>query len=199
MRKGAGIAGPFLCSPAWQVSAKLQFWPCAQKLDRTSMAPISGALPMARLDLNDIPEHQGSTYPKPFDREVGHRIRQRLGDAGGLTQFGVNLMQLPPTSAWSAQRHWHSAEDEFVYVVAGEVVLVTDKGEEVMRVGDCAAFPANTPNGHHLINKSGSMAVYLEVGSRIASDRVVYPDIDLVFDSNADGYAHKDGTPYPST
>ena len=153
---------------------------------------------MSKLDLNGIPEHQGSTYPKPFDREVGHRIRQRLGDAGGLTQFGVNLMQLPP-GAWSAQRHWHSAEDEFVYVVAGEVVLVTDNGEEVMRVGDCAAFPANTPNGHHLINKSGSMAVYLEVGSRIASDRVVYPDIDLVFDSNADGYAHKDGTPYPST
>lgn len=152
---------------------------------------------MSKINLHDVPEHRGSTYPDPFGREVATRIRQRLGDAGGLTQFGVNLMHLPP-GAWSAQRHWHSAEDEFVYVVSGEVVLVTDSGEEVMAAGDCAAFPANTPNGHHIINKSGSVAVYLEVGSRVASDRVVYPDIDLVFDATVDGYAHKDGTPYPS-
>lgn len=152
---------------------------------------------MPKLDLNAIPEHKGSAYPDPFGREVGERIRQRLGDAGGLTQFGVNLMQLPP-GAWSAQRHWHSAEDEFVYVLSGEVVLVTDNGEEVLGPGDCAAFPANTPNAHHIVNKGGSVARYLEVGSRIASDRVVYPDIDLVFDATVDGYAHKDGTPYPS-
>lgn len=152
---------------------------------------------MSKLDLHAIPEHPGSTYPDPFRRDVSARIRQRLGDAGGLTQFGVNRMQLPP-GAWSAQRHWHSAEDEFVYVVSGEVVLVTDHGEQTMGPGDCAAFPANVPNGHHLINKSASTAVYLEVGSRIASDRVVYPDVDLVFDPDVGGYAHADGRPYPT-
>lgn len=152
---------------------------------------------MPKLDLNDIPERQGSNYPHPFDLEVGKRIRQRLGDAGGLNQFGVNRLQLLPGS-WSGQRHWHSAEDEFVYVIAGEVVLITDSGEEVMRTGDCAAFPANTPNGHHIVNRSESVAVCLEVGSRNSSDRVVYSDIDLVFDPIIDDYTHKDGAPYPA-
>jgi uncharacterized cupin superfamily protein len=152
---------------------------------------------MPKLNLNDIAELRGSDYPDPFDRDVGKRIRQRLGDAGALTQFGVNLVQLPP-GAWSGQRHWHSAEDEFVYLISGELVLITDHGEEVMRAGDCVAFPANTSNGHHLINKSASAALCLEVGSRIASDRVVYSDIDMVFDPDIDGYAHKDGRPYPS-
>jgi uncharacterized cupin superfamily protein len=151
---------------------------------------------MSILDLHGIPEREGSDYPAPFDREVGRRRRQRLGDAGGLTQFGVNRLQLPPGS-WSGQRHWHSAEDEFVYVVAGEVVLITDDGEQVMRAGDCAAFPANMPNGHHIINKSESCAVLLEVGSRAGHDRVIYSDIDLVFEAQIDGYVHNDGTPYP--
>lgn len=152
---------------------------------------------MPKLDLNSIPERKGSNYPAPFDREVGERIRQRLGDAGGLSQFGVNLLQLPPGS-WSGHRHWHSAEDEFVYLVSGELVLITDQGEQLMRAGDCAAFPANTPNGHQLVNRSPSMAVCLEVGSRAASDRVVYSDIDMVFDPAVDWYTRKDGTPYPS-
>lgn len=152
---------------------------------------------MPKLDLPSIPKRQGSGYPEPFDKEPASRIRQRLGDGGGLTQFGVNLMQLPPGS-WSSQRHWHSEEDEFVYVVSGEVVLITDNGEEVMRAGDCAAFPRNSPNGHHLINKSGTTAVCLEVGTRTADDITVYPDIDMVFDSTIDWYAHKDGTPYPT-
>jgi uncharacterized cupin superfamily protein len=151
---------------------------------------------MSKLDLNDIPLHRNSNYPPPFDRQVGERIRQRLGEAGGLTQFGVNLSQLLP-GAWSGQRHWHSAEDEFVYLISGELVLVTDAGEQVMRAGDCAAFPANTPNGHQLVNRSDTVAVCLEIGSRNAGDRVVYPDIDLVFEPKIDGYAHKDGTPYP--
>ena len=151
---------------------------------------------MSKLDLNEIPIQRTSNYPSPFNRELGERIRQRLGDAGGLTQFGVNLNQLQP-GAWSAQRHWHSAEDEFVYIISGEVVLVTDSGEQVMRTGDCAAFPANAPNGHQLINRSESVAVCLEVGSRVADDRVVYPDIDLVFEPKIDSYAHNDGTPYP--
>jgi uncharacterized cupin superfamily protein len=151
---------------------------------------------MPKLDLKSIPQRVGSTYPAPFDRESADRIRQRLGDAGGLTQFGVNLLQLPP-GAWSSQRHWHSAEDEFVYVLSGEVVLVTDKGEELLRAGDCAAFPRNTPDGHHLINRSGSVAVCLEVGSRIEDDFAFYPDIDLLFDPKANGYTHKDGRLYP--
>ncbi len=151
---------------------------------------------MPKLDLNCIPARKGSNYPEPFDREVAQRLRQRLGDAGGLTQFGVNLLQLPP-GAWSGHRHWHSEEEEFVYLVSGELVLVTDKGEEIMRAGDCAAFPANMPNGHQLINRSESMAVCLEVGSRSASDRVVYSDIDMVFDPDVDSYVHKDGRPYP--
>ncbi len=151
---------------------------------------------MPKLDLDEIPIQRTSNYPSPFNREIGERIRQRLGDAGGLTQFGVNLNQLQP-GTWSAQRHWHSAEDEFVYIISGEVVLVTDSGDQVMRAGDCAAFPANAPNGHQLINRSESVAVCLEVGSRVADDRVVYPDIDLVFEPEIDSYAHKDGTPYP--
>jgi uncharacterized cupin superfamily protein len=152
---------------------------------------------MAKLDVKSIAVHKGSSYPAPFDQEVGQRMRQRLGDAGGLTQFGVNLIQLLPGS-WSSQRHWHSAEDEFVYVLSGELVLVTDQGEEIMRAGDCAAFPANTPNGHQLINKSDSIAVCLDVGSRMLEDRVMYSDIDMQFDPDVDTFVHKDGTPYPA-
>ena len=151
---------------------------------------------MPKLEIDSIPERRGSNYPAPFDRQVGARVRQRLGDAGGLTQFGVNRLQLLP-GAWSGQRHWHSAEDEFVFVVSGEVCLVTDSGEQIMRAGDCAAFPANAANGHQLINRSNAVAICLEVGSRSADDFVVYSDIDMVFDARSDQYAHRDGTPYP--
>jgi uncharacterized cupin superfamily protein len=122
-------------------------------------------------------------------------VRQRLGDAGGLTQFGVNLLQLPPGSA-SSQRHWHSDEDEFVYVVSGEVVLVTDKGEEVLRAGDCAAFPKGLADGHQLLNKSATTAMCLEVGFRSAEDVTIYSDIDMKLDKRAGGFTQKDGTPY---
>ena len=151
---------------------------------------------MPKLDLSSIPTRKGSLYPAPFDRNSAERIRQRLGDAGGLTQFGVNLLQLPP-GAWSSQRHWHSAEDEFVYVISGEVVLITDGGEQVLHAGDCAAFPHNAPDGHHLINRSSSVAVCLEVGSRIPGDAATYPDIDMLFDPAVDWFVHRDGTPYP--
>ena len=113
---------------------------------------------MPILDLTSIPEHKGSSYPSPFDKDPANRIRQRLGDAGGLTQFGVNRLQLPP-GAWSSQRHWHSAEDEFVYVLKGEVVLVTDAGEELLRAGDAAGFKAGAANGHQLQNRSASAVV----------------------------------------
>ena len=152
---------------------------------------------MPKLDLKSIPERRGSDYPEPFDKQPANRVRQRLGDAGGLTQFGVNLIRLPP-GAWSSQRHWHSEEDEFIYVVTGEVVLITDLGEEVMRAGECAAFPRNSPNGHHLVNRSGATVVCLEVGTRDPTDMTFYPDIDMVFDPKIDAFAHKDGTPYPT-
>ena len=109
--------------------------------------------------------------------------------------FGVNLMTLPP-GGWSSQRHWHSHEDEFVYVLEGEVMLVEDAGETLLRAGDCAGFPKNSGNGHHLINRSSAMAVYLEVGSRQPQDLTTCSDIDMM-SSNTDGrFVHKDGTPY---
>ena len=104
---------------------------------------------MKRIDINKVPVVKGSRYPAPFDRPCAERSRRRLGDAADLADFGVNLLSLPPGS-WSSQRHWHSAEDEFVYVLEGEVVLVTDAGEEVLRAGDCAGFKAGVKDGHHL-------------------------------------------------
>lgn len=152
---------------------------------------------MPKIDQNAAPVRTGSGYPSPFDEPCAERLRKRLGDAGGLSQFGVNLLHLPP-GAWSSQRHWHSSEDEFVYVVSGEVTLVTDKGEEVLRAGDCAAFPKGLPDGHHLINKSDSLAVCLEVGTRSGTDICRYPDIDMQIDSHVGRYTHRDGTPYPN-
>ena len=108
---------------------------------------------MPRIDLTKVPERKGTGYPAEFAAPCAERVRQRLGDAGGLADFGVNLMRLPPGN-WSSQRHWHSDEDEFVYLLSGEVVLVEDGGETVRRAGDCAAFPKSSGNGHHLINRS---------------------------------------------
>ena len=123
-------------------------------------------------------------------------MRQALGDAGGLNDFGINLLRLP-SGAWSSQRHWHNAEDEFVYVLSGEVTLVADEGEQVLRAGDCAAFPKNQANGHHLINKSTGPAIVLEIGTRSTEDVCEYPDIDMRIDARIGHYTHRDGTPYP--
>ena len=121
-------------------------------------------------------------------------MRQALGDAAGLTDFGVNLLQLPP-GAWSSQRHWHSQEDEFTWVLAGEVVLITDAGEEVLRAGDCAGFKAGIADGHHLQNRSNAPATVLEIGSRRpAEDVCSYSDIDMHW--GPEGITHKNGTPY---
>lgn len=151
---------------------------------------------MPKIDIAAVPKRKGAPYPKPFDAPCAERIRQRLGDAGGLTDFGVNLMHLPPGS-WSSQRHWHSHEDELVYILEGEVILVEDGGETLLRAGDCATFAKNSGNGHHMINRSGAMAIYLEVGSRQLDDLTTCSDIDMM-SSNADGrFVHKDGTPYP--
>ena len=150
------------------------------------------------IDVKTVPVVTGSGYPSPFDVPCAARARQRLGDAAGLTDFGVNLLRLPPGS-WSSQRHWHSAEDEFVYVLAGEVVLVTNLGEEILRAGECAGFKAGVRDGHHLQNRSRRDAVLLEVGSRkTADDEGDYPDIDMRFLKGDAGFAKKDGTLYPA-
>jgi uncharacterized cupin superfamily protein len=152
-------------------------------------------MPVAKkIIISTVPPHRGSAYPPPYDDPCRERERRALGDAAGLTQFGVNLLRLLP-GAWSSQRHWHRAEDEFVWVLEGEVVLVTDAGEEVLRAGDCAGFKADTAEGHHLQNRSGRDALLLEIGSRMdEEERVTYPDIDLRWE--AVGYTRKDGTPY---
>lgn len=150
---------------------------------------------MAKIDIDQAQTRFGSAYPPPFDEPCRERKRWKLGDVAGLTQFGVNLMHLPP-GAWTSQRHWHSHEDEFIWVVAGEVVLVTDAGEEVLGPGDCAGFKAGLADGHHVQNRSDHEAVLLEVGSRHEdADGCVYPDIDLQVDA-AGVYRRSDGTPY---
>lgn len=151
---------------------------------------------MPKIDLAAVPVLQGSGYPAPFNTPCAGRTRRRLGDAGGLRDFGVNLMTLPP-GGWSSQRHWHSDEDEFVYVLEGELTLIEDDGERLLGAGECAAFPKSTGNGHHLKNHASVMAVYLEVGSRKPNDLTTCSDIDMM-SSNVDGvFVHKDGTPYP--
>lgn len=150
---------------------------------------------MPKIDVAAVNGYQGSSYPDQFKAPCATRVRRHLGDAGGLQDFGVNLMTLPPGS-WSSQRHWHSHEDEFVYVLEGELVLVEDGGETLLRAGECAAFPKGTGNGHHLQNRSTATAVYLEVGSRHPDDLTMCSDIDMM-SSNADGrFVHKDGTRY---
>ena len=150
-----------------------------------------------RIDPKDLPAHLGTFYPPPYDQPCRARERRKLGDAAGLTQFGVNLLRLPP-GAWSSQRHWHFKQDEFVYVLEGEVVLVTNAGEEVLKAGDCAGFKAGEEDGHQFQNRSSNDALLLEVGTRIEGDGAAYPGIDLVHPANGIPaiYTHLDGTPY---
>jgi len=152
-----------------------------------------------KIDIDNAPTGHGTGYPEEFAAPCKPRRRWRLGDAAGLDQFGVNLLRLP-AGAWSSQRHWHSAEDEFVWVVEGEVVLVEEDGETVLTAGDCAGFKAGVANGHRIENRSDRDAVLLEVGSRRpADDACDYPDIDMILPKGADRYFHRDGTPYPKT
>jgi uncharacterized cupin superfamily protein len=149
---------------------------------------------MPKIDVSSVPEHLGSGYPPPFDGPCAERTRRRLGDAGKLRDFGVNLMTLPP-GGWSSQRHWHSHEDEFVYVLEGELKLVEDDTEVIVRAGECAAFPKGTGVGHHFINEASTTAVYLEIGSRHPEDLTTCSDIDMM-SANADGrFVRKDGSP----
>jgi uncharacterized cupin superfamily protein len=152
---------------------------------------------MPRIDVAGLPADSLTNYPEPFRQAVLGRSRKRLGNAAGLTQFGVNLTTLKP-GAWSSQRHWHAAEDELVYVLEGELVLVEDAGETVLRPGDAAGWKADAGNGHCLINRGIGDAVYLEIGSRVTDERVVYSDIDMTLERDASGarYLHKSGEPY---
>jgi uncharacterized cupin superfamily protein len=151
---------------------------------------------MPKIDISKAPVRKGSLYPAPFDQPAAERVRQALGDAGGLNDFGVNILTLPPRT-WSSQRHWHDKEDEFIYVLSGELTLITDTGEEILKPGDCAAFPKAVAHGHHLVNRSSTPATCLEVGTRTIDDSTVYPDADLFFDGKLGCYTRKDGTPYP--
>jgi len=148
-----------------------------------------------RIDVGALQSIVGTLYPPPFDEPCRSRQRTRLGDQAGLTQFGVNLLRLPP-GAWSSQRHWHTGEDEFVYVLSGEVTLVTDAGDEVLHAGDAAGFKANDGNGHCLQNRSAQDATVLEIGTRAPQSMAYYSDIDMIAQPGG-LYAHRDGTPYP--
>jgi uncharacterized cupin superfamily protein len=158
----------------------------------------SRTIGLPALDPALVPARTGSAYPTEEFRQVtAGRAKRALGDALGLTAFGVNLTQLAPGAA-SALRHWHRRQDEFVFVLQGELTLVTDAGEQVLGPGMCAGFPGGVPDGHHLVNRSDAPALYLEVGDRLPGDAASYPDVDLHVRQTASGwkYSHKDGRPY---
>jgi uncharacterized cupin superfamily protein len=152
---------------------------------------------MPKLDIESILIHGGTFYPAQFAEQVKGRSSRSLGDAAGLTQYGVRICYLEP-GAWSSQRHWHEQEDEFVMALTGELVLIDDAGEQPIRPGDCAAFKANDGNGHHLVNRSPEPASFLVVGTRAPVETAHYPDIDLVMSKDESGfrYTRRDGTPY---
>lgn len=149
---------------------------------------------MPRIDPAEVPAFTGSTYPEPHASRMGRRSFQALGDAAGLTHFGVNLVTLFPGDT-SSLRHWHSAEDEFVWVLEGEVVLVQEAGETVLRAGEAAGFRAGDPDGHCLKNRSAAPARYLVVGTRAPDDVCTYSDVDLVWREAENRFTRRDGTP----
>jgi uncharacterized cupin superfamily protein len=156
------------------------------------------ALVHPALDPSSIVPRVGSGYPEPFRSRVLPREKLGLGDALGLTKIGVNLTTLPPGKE-SSMRHFHTHEDELIFVVEGEVVLVSDEGEQVLSAGMCAGFPAGVRNGHQLVNRSDRPVRYLEISNRDREDTAEYPDVDLAYAKRPDGsavFTHKDGTPY---
>ena len=152
---------------------------------------------MPKIDIHSVAEKGGSGYPEPFRKLVEGRFRKRLGDAGGLTQFGVNLCRLEPGSG-SSIRHWHLNEDEFVFMLEGQAVLIEDGGEMVLRPGDCAAFKAGVANGHCIINRGAADVVFLEVGTRADNEVAEYPDADLraVKAQGSFRFTRRDGSEY---
>jgi uncharacterized cupin superfamily protein len=153
---------------------------------------------MPKIDTAEAVVRTKGVYPQPYRAVTDGREKAALGNVAGLTQFGVNLTRLKPGAA-SALRHWHEQEDEFIYVLEGELALIEDGGETLLKPGDCAGFKAGVSNGHQLVNKSPRDAVYLEIGTRAATERAHYPDVDLVLERDAGGmrFLHKTGAPYP--
>jgi uncharacterized cupin superfamily protein len=149
----------------------------------------------AFLKAADVAQRSGSAYLPEYAKAVEGRAKRVLGNPFGLDQFGVNLVTMQP-GAWSSHRHWHDGEDEFIYVLDGELILVNDQGEHRLTPGMCAGFKAGVPNGHHLINKSGAVATYLEVGTRLLEDRAHYSDIDMeaIKEGGKFRFTRKDGS-----
>ena len=150
---------------------------------------------MPKINLDDVRQTNRTGYPQPFSEDVRGRWYRRIGKAGGLTEIGVSHVVLEP-GAWSAQRHWHEGLDEFVVILEGEAVLVEESGETVMRAGDCAVFPKDVADGHHLVNRSDRPCTFLAIDNRRGEGDCHYPDIDLLWDVSEQRYTRKDGTPY---
>ena len=152
---------------------------------------------MSKIDLAAVPVIRRLVYPDPWAAETEGDEGRRVGDAAGLTQFGVNRAVLPP-GARTALRHWHEAEDEFIIVLSGEVVLREEDGETVLRAGDCAGFKAGVANGHAIENRGDEPAILFEIGTRSPDETAHYPDVDLRLErrSGSRRWLHKDGTPY---
>lgn len=150
---------------------------------------------MPKFDLERVPPVSSTGYPQPFAQAVSGRLSQRLAEPLGLEDFGVQIVTLLP-GAWSSQRHWHEAEDEFLIMLEGDAVLIEDESETLLKSGECAIFRKNVPNGHHLVNRGDALAKFLVVGARGSNGRCYYPDVDLAFDLEKKVYTHKDGMPY---
>lgn len=149
------------------------------------------------IDFQAVPERRTTIYPAPFKARMVGRVKQALGQAAGLKNFGVNRVVLEP-GGQSALRHWHQLQDEFIYILEGEATLITNAGAQTLTAGMAAAFPAGEPDGHHLVNRSDQPVVYLEVGDRTPNDVVTYPDDDLLAHAQDGGWVitHKDGSSY---
>jgi uncharacterized cupin superfamily protein len=153
---------------------------------------------MPKIDVAKAAVRTKGVYPDPWGAITDGREKTAIGDVVGLTQFGVNLTRLKPGAA-SALRHWHEAEDEFVYVLEGEITLIEEGGATVLQPGDAAGFKAGVANGHHLVNRSRRDAIYLEVGTRANRERAHYSDVDLIYERDESGlrFSHRSGEPYP--
>ena len=150
---------------------------------------------MGKIDLTSVPVKSGTIYPAPYDAEVAGRSSLRLGDAGGLTQFGVNIVILAP-GAKSSLRHWHLNEDEFVMITQGACTMLQDAGPTIMQVGDCAAFPAGNMDGHCFVNHTDTEARFLVVGTKAKAETATYSDVDLQVHQagGINRFTYKDGT-----
>lgn len=151
---------------------------------------------MPKIDISALPIRTGSVYPAPYDAMMAGRSSIRVGDAGGLTQFGANIVILAP-GGLASMRHWHAEEDEFAYIISGHPTLVDDSGKTAMAPGDCATFPAGVENGHHFVNETEEEVRFLIVGTKSPNERAIYSDIDMmvVREDGVNRFTTKDGTP----